>query len=95
MRYCHAVYHLNLNGRNFANITQWRDDCFLNPIGPQQHGTWYESRNGWCPGSVEPGIYIDVTDELLSGSNVFNLTLTVWQNATKRYRRKREQSPIL
>lgn len=84
--YCHAVYHLHLNGKNFANVTEWRDDCYLNPGGPAQHGTWYESRNGWCPGSVEPGIYIDVTDHLEKlGSNDFTLNLTVWQNLTHRY----------
>ena len=25
---------------------EWRDDCYLNPGGFAQHGTWYESRNG-------------------------------------------------
>lgn len=84
--YCHAIYHLHLNGQNFANVTQWRDDCYLNPGGPAQHGTWYESRNGWCPGSVEPGIYIDVTEHLdKTGRNEFSLNLTVWQNLTHRY----------
>lgn len=84
--YCHAVYHLHLNGNNFANVTEWRDDCYLNPGGFAQHGTWYESRNGWCPGSVEPGIYIDITDHLDGlGSNDFTLNLTVWQNLTHRY----------
>lgn len=87
--YCHAVYHLYLNDKNFANVTEWRDDCFLNPGGPAQHGTWYESRNGWCPGSVEPGIYIDITDHLnlSSNSNAFRMDLTVWKNDTKKYSR--------
>jgi len=85
--YCHAVYHLYLNDKNFANVTEWRDDCYLNPGGPAQHGTWYESRNGWCPGSVEPGIYIDITDHLSSNTNVFKVDLTVWKNATQKYSR--------
>ena len=57
-------------------------------MGPPQHGTWYESRNGWCPGSVEPGIYIDVTEYLTKSglsSHVFSLSLTVWQNLTHQY----------
>ena len=87
--YCHAVYNLQLNGKSFANVTQWRDDCYLNPIGPSQHGTWFESRNGWCPGSVEPGIFIDISDHLDTNAavNTFKLELSVWLNATRRYNR--------
>ena len=87
--YCHAVYNLQLNGKSFANVTQWRDDCYLNPTGPSQHGTWFESRNGWCPGSVEPGVFIDITDNLDTAVavNTFKLDLTVWLNATHRYHR--------
>ena len=87
--YCHAVYNLHLNGRSFANVTQWRDDCYLNPTGPSQHGTWFESRNGWCPGTVEPGIFIDVSEHLNHKAevNVFKLELAVWLNASHRYDR--------
>eukprot|EP00913_Durusdinium_trenchii_P002778 g2570.t1 len=89
--YCHAIYHLHLNGQNFANVTQWRDDCYLNPGGPAQHGTWYESRNGWCPGSVEPGIYIDndvamlavTANVLLYGSYAVTAVLTAPQAFSK------------
>ena len=87
--YCHAVYNLQLNDKSFANVTQWRDDCYLNPTGPSQRGTWFESRNGWCPGSVEPGIFIDISDHLDAAAdvNVFKLELTVWLNATHLYDR--------
>eukprot|EP00931_Biecheleriopsis_adriatica_P115597 TRINITY_DN91382_c0_g1_i1.p1 TRINITY_DN91382_c0_g1~~TRINITY_DN91382_c0_g1_i1.p1 ORF type:complete len:886 (-),score=161.60 TRINITY_DN91382_c0_g1_i1:104-2761(-) len=87
--YCHVVYQLKLNGEIFANVTQWRDDCHKNPQGYMQRGTWDESRNGWCPGSVEPGVFIDVTDSLdkssRADSNFLELSVTVWSNATHRY----------
>lgn len=85
--YCHAVYHIFINGKNAANVTQWRDDCRLNPI-PKQRGTWWESRNGWCPGSVEPGVFIDVTPYLKTSDetpNLVELEVTVWSNYTHRY----------
>lgn len=83
--FCHAVYRLRLNGRSAANVTQWRDDCHLNPTGEAQHGTWEESRNGWCPGSVEPGVFINVTDYVRSGANAATLDLVVWSNVTGSY----------
>lgn len=86
--YCHAVFHLKLNGRSLANVTQWRDDCKLNPTGQKQRGTWWESRNGWCPGSVEPGLFIDATSGLGNSANeehLLTVDVTVWSNLTHRY----------
>lgn len=83
--YCHAVYRVRLNGQSAANITQWRDDCRDNPIGERQHGTWFESRNGWCPGSVEPGLYVDVTDWAQSDLNRAIVDVVVWSNRTQSY----------
>mmetsp|Transcript_43591 Transcript_43591/g.79407 ORF Transcript_43591/g.79407 Transcript_43591/m.79407 type:complete len:838 (+) Transcript_43591:179-2692(+) len=83
--YCHAVYRFNINGVPAVNITQWRDDCKDNPIGPRQRGTWDESRNGWCPGSAEPGLYVDVTQWLSAGANVLRMDVVVWSNSTWSY----------
>lgn len=83
--YCHAVYRLRLNGQSAANVTQWRNDCHLNPTGHDQHGTWEESRNGWCPGSMQPGVFITVTDYVRSGANTATLDLDVWSNVTRKY----------
>jgi len=67
-------------------VTQWRPDCDSNPIGPNEHGTWDEHRNGWCPGSVEPGVFIDATDFLKSASkHSLELDVTVWSNLTHQY----------
>lgn len=82
--YCHAVYRLRLNGRVAANVTQFRDDCHLNPIS-HQYGTWDESRNGWCPGTVVPGIFMDVTDHVRRGNNTMAVDLFVWSNVTLKY----------
>lgn len=83
--FCHAVYQLKLNGRSAANVTQFRDDCKDNPIGQLQFGTWPNSRNGWCPGSVEPGLYVDLTDYAKQGSNTMTVELGVWYNDQQKY----------
>jgi hypothetical protein len=68
-------------------VTQFRNDCKANPIGldGNNHGTWFESRNGWCPGSVEPGIFVDVTQWLGEGSNKLEVSVLVWNNLTHAY----------
>jgi|Transcript_105199 hypothetical protein len=83
--YCHAVYRISLNGNSAANVTQFRDDCKDNPIGPPQYGTWDESRNGWCPGTVNPGLFMDLTHHMRPGSNTLSIDLVVWSNATLQY----------
>mmetsp|Transcript_2979 Transcript_2979/g.7611 ORF Transcript_2979/g.7611 Transcript_2979/m.7611 type:complete len:839 (+) Transcript_2979:116-2632(+) len=83
--YCHAVYRFSINGVPAVNVTQWRDDCKDNPIGPRQHGTWDESRNGWCPGSAEPGLFIDVTQWVTTGENTLRMDVVVWSNSTWSY----------
>lgn len=83
--YCHAVYRIHINGRSAANVTQFRHDCKENPVGESQYGTWYESRNGWCPGAIEPGLFVDLTDHVQQGSNVATIELVVWSNSTLQY----------
>lgn len=75
--FCHAVYRIFLNNVSVANVTQWRDDCHDNPIdGSMQKGTWFSSRNGWCPGSVEPGVFFDATQWMHAGSNELRLVVS-------------------
>eukprot|EP00927_Polykrikos_kofoidii_P055117 TRINITY_DN49428_c0_g1_i1.p1 TRINITY_DN49428_c0_g1~~TRINITY_DN49428_c0_g1_i1.p1 ORF type:complete len:908 (+),score=95.67 TRINITY_DN49428_c0_g1_i1:132-2855(+) len=84
--YCHAVYSMIFNDGKPLKVTQFRDDCKNNPIGEgKQFGTWWESRNGWCPGSVQPGFFVDVTDMVQSGSNRLSFHLDVWSNVTGKY----------
>jgi hypothetical protein len=82
--YCHAVYQLRINDHSAANITQWRDDCSVNPLGDQD-GTWKTSRNGWCPGSVQPGQFIDVTTWLVKGANSMTMDLAVRSSISGAY----------
>mmetsp|Transcript_93559 Transcript_93559/g.164893 ORF Transcript_93559/g.164893 Transcript_93559/m.164893 type:complete len:903 (-) Transcript_93559:38-2746(-) len=83
--YCHAVYHLQINGQKALHITEWRDDCSDNPIS-RQYGTWELSRNGWCPGSVEPGLYIDVTKWMKEGKNQLTVDVDVWSSKDNSYK---------
>mmetsp|Transcript_98587 Transcript_98587/g.181246 ORF Transcript_98587/g.181246 Transcript_98587/m.181246 type:complete len:865 (+) Transcript_98587:86-2680(+) len=82
--FCHAVYRLKLNGNSAANVSQFRTDCKKNPI-KKQRGTWEESRNGWCPGSVEPGLFMDLTKHSRKGENFLSVDVLVWSNATLSY----------
>ena len=43
---------------------------------PNEHGTWYYGRNGWCDGpDIKPLVWeVDAADLLASGAVDFNLT---------------------
>lgn len=88
--YCHSLYRLSFNDGPMMNVSLWRDDCHQNPLGPKQFGTWSEERNGWCPGSVAPGVFLDVTDSLQahpskSVSNLAALDLAVWSEDAREF----------
>jgi len=85
--FCHAVYGLSFNGKPGPKVSVWRDDCRVNPWGPAQAGTWDESRNGWCPGSVEPGVFLDVTDMVKEGNNNMQIDMWVFDEGTQKYHR--------
>lgn len=47
-------------------------------VVPNQHGTWYFGRGGWCPGWDVRPVVIDVTSELRMGAeNELGYTATV------------------
>lgn len=47
-------------------------------VVPNQHGTWYFGRGGWCPGWDVRPVVIDVTSELRMGAeNELGYTVTV------------------
>jgi len=62
--FCKMRYNVSFDGHKPAEFMHWRDDCNKNPTGQSQYGTWWEPRNGWCPGSVNDGVYFDITDSL-------------------------------
>jgi len=82
--YCHMVYRLTINGESIANVTQWRGDCADNPVSDQM-GTWTTPRNGWCPGTVEPGLYIDVTHVEWKDLNHLVVDVVVWSHEAQTY----------
>lgn len=73
--FCKMKYNISFDGDRPAQFMQWRDDCNDNPTGNSQYGTWWESRNGWCPGSVSAGVYFDITDSLKKDSTHHRLTI--------------------
>jgi len=42
-------YFLDINGKEIAKRSIWREDCGLNPIFPQ-NDQWHENHHNWCPG---------------------------------------------
>jgi len=84
--FCHAIYHINVNGKRAFDVTEWRDDCAKNPVNGQ-FGTWEIQRDGWCPGSVEPGLYLDMTKWLKNGRNDVSVDLSVWSSKTRQYQK--------
>lgn len=85
--FCHALYAFSFNGKPGPKVTLWRDDCPQNPWGSKQAGTWEELRNGWCPGAVEPGVFLDVTDHINEGHNSVELDMWVYNEADHKYER--------
>merc|ERR1712232_1055950 len=69
--FCEMEYVVNINHEPVANISLWRGDCKENPNN-EQMGTWENARNGWCPGSVQTGLFLDVTDFLRGHSTPEN-----------------------
>jgi hypothetical protein len=76
--FCNVNHHFLVNGHD--NVQSFPDagrgtDCMENvDIGtvPNQYGTWWYSRGGWCPGLEVPMVVTDVTAQVTLGAdNVF------------------------
>ncbi len=65
--FCQMRQDVMVNG-TVHSVNPWRDDCAQNPISPQ-YGTWEYNRNGWCPGSIQIGDKIDITDSINVGAD--------------------------
>lgn len=73
--YCDMKYRLRINDHPPIELNQWRGDCGRNPHNLQK-GEWWTSRNGGCPGAVEPGAISDIT-EYLKETNTMALDILV------------------
>lgn len=57
---------VSVNGQgNWKNVL-WKE-CGSWPVQPQDPGTWYHDRAGWCPGDLVEPWSIDITNEAPSG----------------------------
>lgn len=65
------TFHVNgtANARSFAQIENLQEcmDQVAQGTVPNQYGTWWYGRAGWCPGREVPWERIDVTDQVFLG----------------------------
>lgn len=82
--FCNHGHHFAFNGHDhLVDFPEARspDGCVERVdqgVVPNQHGTWYFGRGGWCPGWDVRPVVIDVTSELRAGAeNELSYTATV------------------
>ncbi|MDB4932253.1 MAG: putative N-glycosidase [Myxococcaceae bacterium] len=82
--FCNHGHHFVLNGHeHLVDFPEARSPDGCNErvdqgVVPNQHGTWYFGRGGWCPGWDVRPVVIDVTSELRAGAeNELTYTATV------------------
>ncbi len=83
--FCPHEHHFNLNGgtwhshefneaRDYLGCAAQVKDGAL----PNQFGTWYLGRGGWCPGMDVPPLVFDVTEDFLPGvENTLNYSASL------------------
>ncbi len=79
--FCSHTHHFSVNGAAFtkgfpeAQTTYGCADRVNEGVVPNQSGTWYYGRGGWCPGHDVPAVVFDVTNSVAKGSsNTFEYT---------------------
>ncbi len=82
--FCNHGHHLRLNNNDHvidfpeARSADGCNDMVDQGVVPNQHGTWYFGRGGWCPGWDVRPVVIDVTSELrMGGDNELTYGVTV------------------
>jgi hypothetical protein len=81
--FCNHEHHFTVNGMEHrqsfpeARSAEGCAERVGEGVAPNQHGTWYFGRGGWCPGlDVAPNV-VDVTRELRPGmANTLRYTTT-------------------
>ncbi len=73
--FCPHAHHFQVNGGDVHSDEHPEADNYLGCIDqiddgavPNQYGTWYLGRGGWCPGLDVPYFRADVTDDLIPAS---------------------------
>ncbi|MBW2260737.1 MAG: hypothetical protein JRG91_02100 [Deltaproteobacteria bacterium] len=73
--FCNTTHHFFVDGtENVLDFPQIgvQDDCMSKVnIGtvPNQYGTWWYGRSGWCPGLEVPLVMTDITSQVAAGSD--------------------------
>ncbi|MBI5486521.1 MAG: hypothetical protein HY905_04240 [Deltaproteobacteria bacterium] len=73
--FCNVAHHFLVNGTdNVRSFPQagTDDDCMAQTdqgTVPNQYGTWWYGRSGWCPGREVPIVSLDVTDQVVLGAD--------------------------
>lgn len=71
--FCNHGHHFWVNGSEYLHEFPEAGDTFgcADQIGigtvPNQYGTWYLGRGGWCPGMDVKPFQVDVTDDIVAG----------------------------
>lgn len=74
--FCHTTNHFFVNGAEIVVEDPWVDEndgCEQQvDFGtvPNQYGTWWYGRNGWCPGKEVPVTRFDITTDAPAGTTV-------------------------
>lgn len=72
--FCSTEHHFYVNGTD--NVRELDNagtatgcmDMVSEGVVPNQYGTWWYGRSGWCPGWQVPVVTLDVTDQVTPGS---------------------------
>jgi len=77
--FCNTDHHFYVNGTNNDNTLDFpitdTDPNFgcMNQVGegtvPNQFGTWWFGRGGWCPGKQVPVVMTDITAQVTKGAD--------------------------
>ena len=73
--FCNTTHDFGVNGYafrlDFPQAGTDRDCMDKVAIGtvPNQYGTWWYGRSGWCPGLEVPLVLTDVTDQVTPGAD--------------------------
>ena len=73
--FCNTTHHFTVNGQeNVIDFPYIGNDlgCMeqvVNGTVPNQYGTWWYGRSGWCPGKEAPVTMTDVTSAVTPGQN--------------------------
>ncbi len=72
--FCPTEHHFYVNGTDNVQVLDNAGtdsgcmDMVEQGVVPNQYGTWWYGRSGWCPGWLVPMVVTDVTDQVTPGT---------------------------